>query len=187
MYQKTIRITTLLISFSLLLFFVVKLNSLSPQKTLEEIEKVHKENKDVFSLVDETIIKIEQEKIEEKEFIDSLGTVIDVRGEQIKKTKQKLYLSKEEMETIKCEKLKLEEERNKLKKCYEKLNNTLEILENTKKETQVRYDSLNEVNKKLKEQVKLVEVETIFIKDTIFVKDTIYLTKKQKKRLLNKK
>jgi len=193
MSNYTIRIITILISFSLLLFFVVKLNSLSPQNTNLSINKI--DNEDVISLVDETIIKNKQEKIEGKNFIDSLGILIYRKGEQIKKSNHKLYINKEELELIKYEKIKLEKERNNLKKCYEKLNNTIEILGETKKETQIKYDSLKNVNKKLKEQLTLIKYnyktisieDTIYIQDTIFIKDTIYLTKKQKKRVLNKK
>jgi hypothetical protein len=193
MSNYTIRIITILISFSLLLFFVVKLNSLSPQNTNLSINKI--DNEDVISLVDETIIKNKQEKIEGKKFIDSLGILIYRKGEQIKKSNHKLYINKEELELIKYEKIKLEKERNNLKKCYEKLNNTIEILGETKKETQIKYDSLKNVNKKLKEQLTLIKYnyktisieDTIYIQDTIFIKDTIYLTKKQKKRVLNKK
>tara|TARA_R110000803_G_scaffold152104_4_gene217181 strand:+ start:4024 stop:4539 length:516 start_codon:yes stop_codon:yes gene_type:complete len=171
----------------------VKLNSLSPQNTNLSINKI--DNEDVISLVDETIIKNKQEKIEGKNFIDSLGILIYRKGEQIKKSNHKLYINKEELELIKYEKIKLEKERNNLKKCYEKLNNTIEILGETKKETQIKYDSLKNVNKKLKEQLTLIKYnyktisieDTIYIQDTIFIKDTIYLTKKQKKRVLNKK
>ena len=183
MVEKIIKIGSLIISFSLLIFFLIRFNLMEIKKTsldLDELNDIKQENFEIYQLVDKTIEEIEDKKIEKIKTIDSMDHVIKLKTNELNDMERQYNETERNKNRLMDE---LEGLYNKVKTMTDKNSNML--LDNLK---------LTKENKELKR--KLFEIEsvgipnivihdTIFKTNTIYERDTIYLTKKELKK--NKK
>jgi len=183
MIEKIIKIGSLIVSFSLLIFFLIRFNLMEIKKTsleLDELNDIKQENFEIYQLVDKTIEEIEDKKIEKIKTIDSMDRVIKLKINELNDMERQYNETERNKNRLMDE---LEGLYNKVKTMTDKNSNML--LDNLK---------LTKENKELKR--KLFEIEsvgipnivihdTIFKTITIYERDTIYLPKKELKK--NKK
>ena len=183
MIEKIIKIGSLIVSFSLLIFFLIRFNLMEIKKTsleLDELNDIKQENFEIYQLVDKTIEEIEDKKLEKIKTIDSMNRVIKLKIKELNDMERQYKETERNKKRLMDE---LESLYNKVKTMTDKNSNML--LDNLK---------LTKENKELKR--KLFEIEsvgipnivihdTIFKVNTVYQIDTIYLTKKELKK--NKK
>lgn len=178
MIEKVIKIGSLIVSFSLLIFFLVRFNMLQFNKSPLDLEKIKKEDSEIYELVDKTISEIESKKIEKIKTIDSLNRVIKLKISELNNVESQYEMGERNKKMLSEE---IDILNSKLKKISEKNDKMLlETLELTKE------------NKELKNELSTVEiidivpitlVDTFYKVDTIYIKDTIYLNKKDLKKI----
>ena len=86
MIEKIIKVGSLTITFSLLIFFLLRFNLMELKKTsleLDELNDIKQENFEIYQLVDKTIEEIEDKKLEKIKTIDSMNRVIKLKIKEL--------------------------------------------------------------------------------------------------------
>ena len=181
MIEKIIKIGSLIISFSLLIFFLVRFSMIQFKKSPLDLEEIKKEDSEIHKLVDKTIEEIELKKIEKIKNIDSMDRVIKLKTQELNKMESQYNITETNKKRLSEE---IDNLSNKLEKLSEKNDNMLlETLKLTKENTELKIKLVDQYEVEIIDDMPTVIYDTVYI--TIYQRDTVYLPKKDFKK--NKK